>query len=182
MTCIAAIIDKDGKGHIASDSLGSNGHTKANYKNKKVFKKGDMLIGYTSSYRMGQILEYSLELPPRKVKQNLDKYMYIDFINAVRQLLKIHGFSTVQNNTEEIGTFIVVTEGHIFKVQSDLAILESRDKFDACGSGEDYAIAVLHTLVAQNNTNCKAMLTQAIDTASQYVSSVGPATDYLSQK
>lgn len=181
MTCIAGIIDSSGVGHIASDSIGSNGHTKSTYKNKKIFSKGSMLIGYTSSYRMGQLLEHSLTLPERKVSQTVEHYMYVDFVKAVRELLKTNGFLRVESNEESIGTFLILTDGRLFKMCGDLSLLESGDDFDACGSGEDYALAVLHTLKEQGKMTPKSMLTAAIATASKYVVSVGGDISYLKQ-
>lgn len=181
MTCIAGLIDCKGVGHIASDSLGSNGHTKGIYKNSKIFKKGGLLIGYTSSYRMGQLLEHHLSLPPRKVDQTIESYMYVDFVSAVRQLLKDHGYLKIDGNRESIGTFLIITEGRIFMMEDNMALLESADGFDACGSGMHYAQAVLHILAKQGKLGPKAMLTQAIDTASKYVVSVGGEVRYLHQ-
>lgn len=177
MTCIAALVDEKGVGHIACDSFSSYGHL---YKNSKIFKKGNMLIGYTSSYRMGQLLEHSLNIPERKDDQSIENYMYVDFVNAVRELLKNNGQMLVDRNIETIGFFLIVTEGLIFKMQDDLALLEAADGFDACGSGEAYARAALHLLKKQGKLGPKEMLTEAIDTAAQYVASVGGEVKYLS--
>lgn len=174
MTCIAAIIDQDGVGHIASDSLGSNGHTKDVYKNQKIFQLGNMLIGYTSSYRMGQLLQYELSLPPRKVGQSLDKYMYTDFIASVRSLMKDHGYLRVDANVERIGSFLIVTEGRIYQMQDDLSLLETEDRFGSCGSGEFHAIATMHTLSKRKiRMSAEEILREAIETASKYVATVG---------
>lgn len=179
MTCIAALIDADGKGHIASDSLGSNGHTKSLNKNRKIFTKEGMLIGYTSSYRMGQLLEYSLCLPQRKVSQDIESYMYVDFINAVRNLFTDNGFTKVDYSVEFGGNFVVITEGHLFEVQRDFSLLETQEPFTACGSGEDYAIAALDVLHKRGRLTPKNMLTEAIETAAKYVTSVGGEVRYL---
>jgi ATP-dependent protease HslVU (ClpYQ) peptidase subunit len=177
MTCIAALVDEKGVGHIACDSLSSYGQL---YKNSKIFEKGNMLIGYTSSYRMGQLLEHSLNMPERKDDQSIENYMYVDFINAVRELLKNNGQMLVDKNIETIGFFLIVTDGSIFKMQDDLSLLEATDGFDACGSGEAYARAVLDLLKKQGNLAPKEMLTVAIDTAAKYVASVGGEVKYLS--
>lgn len=182
MTCIAGLIDEKGLGHIASDSLGSNGYNKDIYKNRKIFRKGDLLIGYTSSFRMGQLLEHTLKLPARKVDQSTENYMYVDFINSIRDLMKGNGYMRIDNNTEKIGVFLIVVDGSIFKMQDDLSLLESEDGFDACGSGEDYATAVLHLLKKQGNLDPKAMLTEAINTASKYIATVGGEVKYLKQE
>ncbi len=179
MTCIAGLIDRDGKGHIASDSLGSNGYTKGVYKNAKIFKKGNVLFGYTSSYRMGQLLEYGLTLPERKVNQSLEEYIYMDFVESVRSLLKSSGYLIIDNNSEVIGQFIVIIEGRIFKIQEDLALLEPSEPFDTCGSGEDYAKSAIDILKTHTKLSSKKILTLAIETASKYVATVGGEVRYL---
>jgi hypothetical protein len=60
MTCIAGISDKEtGITYLGGDSLGSNGYSGAINKQHKVFHLQDTneaIIGYTSSFRMGQLL------------------------------------------------------------------------------------------------------------------------------
>lgn len=181
MTCIAAIIDKDGVGHIACDSLGSNPRTKNTYINQKIFTVGDMLIGFTSSYRMGQILQYRLELPVAAVGQSLEQWLHTDFVDAVRATLTQNGFMHVENNEEAAGTFLIVVSGRIFTVQDDLSILESVDNFEACGSGEDYARATMNTLVSYGVDDPSVILTEAIEAATKYVPSVGGEIYMLSE-
>lgn len=179
MTCIAGIIDASGRGHIACDSLGSDGYTKSVYKNAKVFKKGRFLFGYTSSYRMGQLLEHKLSLPARKVEQQLDAYMYGDFIDAVRSTLKENGYLSINSNKESIGEFLVITEARIFRVQDDMSLLESEEAFDTCGSGGDFAKASISILKRYTKLSNRMILTKAIETAATYVSSVGGKIRYL---
>lgn len=182
MTCIAGMIDKQGVGHIASDSIGSNGHTKDVYRNKKIFRKGALLIGYTSSYRMGQLLEHNLTLPARKVDQSLDEYIYVDLVAAVRSVLKSEGYLKIDSNTESIGTFMIITEGRLFMMQNDLAILEAADGFDSCGSGENFAVATISTLIKHTKLTPEAVLREAIETATRYVATVGGEIQYLSSE
>lgn len=183
MTCIAAIIDDDGVGHIASDSLGSNGHSKDVYKDQKVFTNGKFLVEYTSSYRMGQLLQYRLSLPKQRIGQTIDEFMYIDFVDAVRSLLKENGYMMINSNREEVGSFLVVTEGRIWQMQDDLSLLESSDGFDACGSGAHHAQAAMHVLKRHSQLKLapKEIPTIAIETASRYVATVGGEVRYISE-
>lgn len=182
MTCIAAIVDKKGVGHIACDSVGSNSFTRSFYSTRKIFSVGNVLFGFTGSYRLGQLLQYRLELPQAHVDQNLEQYMNIGFIDSVRSTLKDHGYLHVEDNEESLeGEFLVVFSGRIFTVQSDLSILESMDKFEATGSGEDYARATMHCLTAFGVEDSHLILTEAIETATKYVPSVGGEIHILSE-
>lgn len=182
MTCIVGIVDPKGIGHIASDSAGSNYHTTNAYTNRKIFRKADLLIGYTSSYRMGQLLEHQLDVPQRKVGQSLDAWLYIDFVNAVRKLLKDNGYMRVDSNNESIGTFMIITEGRLFVMQDDLAVLESKEQFDSVGSGANHATAALYTLMHHSSLTPRKMLTEAVNVAARYVTTVGGDVDYLKAK
>lgn len=183
MTCIAAIIDGKGRGHIACDSLGSNIYTKNTYTNRKIFQVSDMLIGFTGSYRMGQILQYRLPMPSALVGQDLDRWMHINFVDAVRDTFKENGFLCVENGQEQPvqGQFLIVVAGRIFTMQSDLSLLESDDGFEACGSGEDYARATMNAAIAHGLRKPRRILREAIESAAKYVPSVGGEIHILSE-
>ena len=130
---------------------------------------------------MGQILQYRLALPVATVGQDLDEYLHVDFIDAVRSVLKENGFLHVENNEEAAGTFLIVVAGRIFTMQDDLSLLESLDSFEACGSGEDYARATMNALVNYGVDDPGLILTEAIEAATKYVPSVGGDIYMLSE-
>ena len=62
MTCITGMV-RNGHVYMAGDLMGSNGFTGRVYPDSKVFTNGDFIVGYTSSFRMGQILEWNWHPP-----------------------------------------------------------------------------------------------------------------------
>lgn len=62
MTAIAGVAE-DGKVWIGGDSAGVGGLNLETRTDPKVFVNGDFLFGYTSSFRMGQILEHEFSPP-----------------------------------------------------------------------------------------------------------------------
>ena len=62
MTCIVAIAEKNVV-YVGADSLGSNGNKIITRKDTKIFIRKPFIFGFTSSYRMGQLLRYSLVIP-----------------------------------------------------------------------------------------------------------------------
>lgn len=52
MTCIVGIVD-NGKVYMGADSLGVGGLSKRVRKDPKLFRVGEFVFGYTSSFRMG---------------------------------------------------------------------------------------------------------------------------------
>src|ERR1035437_565586 len=110
-------------------------------KDPKVFQNGPFLIGFTSSYRMGQILMDTTFPDPG----NMDEFEYMrtQFVDVARAELKDAGYVKVDNNREESGEFLVGFHGRIFDVQSDFQIGESSDPFLAVGQGSQEALGAL---------------------------------------
>lgn len=150
MTCIVGIIDKDtGKVFIGGDSASSNDSSITIIKDPKVFKNGDFLFGCTTSFRMMQLLKYSLKLPP--VKEDIIEYMCTDFIDAVRKCFKDGGYMQKYTGGDERGgTFLVGYEDKLFKIEEDFQVSQSANGIDACGCGEYFALGALYAM--ENNS------------------------------
>ena len=127
---------------IGGDSCGSGCGAERIRSDSKVFKRGELAFGYTSSYRMGQLLRYSLKVPDRGI-QDWHEYMSTRFVDAVRECLKSGGMAKVENGVEVGGIFIVASAQRLFKIYDDFQVGETSDTFDATGCGEDYALGAL---------------------------------------
>jgi ATP-dependent protease HslVU (ClpYQ) peptidase subunit len=136
-------VAKDGV-YLGGDSAGVAGMSLTVRADQKVFENGPMLFGFTSSFRMGQLLRYKLSPPRRYPEIDLFEYMATDFVDAVRKTLKNGGYARTDNGEDSGGTFLVAREGRLFKVQRDFQVSESMHGFDAIGCGEDYALGALH--------------------------------------
>jgi ATP-dependent protease HslVU (ClpYQ) peptidase subunit len=147
MTCIVGWLDKKNKtAYMGGDSAGVNDSFDIRVrKDVKVFKRGEMLFGYTSSFRMGQLLRFELVIPKHKSNVDTYEYMCTDFIEAVRQLLKKKGFTTVSSNSESIGTFLVIYKGRLFEIEDDLQVAEDESCYNSCGCGARYALGSLYS-------------------------------------
>jgi hypothetical protein len=99
MTYIVGFIDKNKKEMwMGGDSAGTSDLNIRSRKDVKVFEKDKMLIGYTSSFRMGQLLRFKFTRPPLKEGKDVYEYMCTDFIDEVRNLFKNQGYAKVENN------------------------------------------------------------------------------------
>lgn len=153
MTCIVGLID-NGKVWMGGDSAGVAGLDVTIRKDPKVFKNGDFLIGYTSSFRMGQLLRFKLNPPKYYAEQhNNDEYQYMctDFIDAVRTCLKNGGYTKISSNEEYGGTFLVGFNGRLFEIDSDFQVGESLSDYNSVGCGEDYAKGSIYALLDLGN-------------------------------
>lgn len=145
MTCIIGFI-KNKKVYIGGDSAGVGGLDVTLRRDSKVFKNGKFIIGYTSSFRMGQLLRFKLKVKDQDEEQDDYEYMCTTFIDAVRNCLKENAYTTIDDNVEKIGYFLVGYNGHLYNIQSDLQVAESYDSFDSVGCGEDYAKGAMEIL------------------------------------
>ena len=144
LTVICAI-SENGKVWMGGDSAGVGGLSLSVRKDPKVFINGDFIIGYTTSFRMGQLLQYSLH-PPEMVKgEDGMAYMVRRFIPAVKDCLKGGGFQSTQNSVDEGGVFLVGFHGELYEIQSDYQVSRVVQQYDACGCGYQIALGSLHT-------------------------------------
>jgi len=151
MTCIVGIID-NGKVWIGGDSAGVSGLDVTVRKDTKVFKNGEFLIGYTSSFRMGQLLRFKFKPPkyyPDQHNDNAYKYMCTDFIDAVKKCFKEDGYSRIKSNEELGGCFLVGFKGRLFEIESDFQVGESIDNYNSVGCGQDYAKGCIFSLIQE---------------------------------
>lgn len=143
MTCVAGIAE-NGKVWIGADSAGTDAWWNQTIRaDAKVFKVGPFIMGFTSSFRMGQILRYSLDVPKQTTKQADDEFMCTSFIDSVRKSLKDGGFSHIRDNVEKGGNFLVGYRGQLWEVESDYQVGVPVSQYAAVGSGGDFATAVL---------------------------------------
>ena len=147
MTCIVGLIDND-KVYIGGDSAGVGGYDLHIRADKKVFKNGPFIMGFTSSFRMGQLLQYKLQ-PPSLYKEDgtlkdIYKYMVTEFIDAVRQCLKDGGYAIKKDEGELGGTFLVGYGGRLFAVYDDYQVAEFVEGYGAVGCGAQIANGVLY--------------------------------------
>lgn len=145
MTCVAAVVE-DGKVWMGADSAGVRSDYE--YTRRKDPKVGiiqdEYIIGFTSSFRMGQILLYDMTVPSYEEGTDVYRHMVTKFIKSVRNSLQSGGYTHVSQNKETGGIFLVGFRGRLFKVESDFQIGESIDNYMACGCGEPYATGAMY--------------------------------------
>jgi len=145
MTCIVGFVDK-GKVYIGGDSAGVDGQSIRIREDEKVFIIDDFIYGFTSSFRMGQILRYNFKPPERKIFGTDDEYLYNDFINEVIRIFKENGYAKIEDNQVEGGVFLFGYKGKLYYVGSDFQIGKLSKNYTAVGCGEYYAMGCLYAL------------------------------------
>jgi ATP-dependent protease HslVU (ClpYQ) peptidase subunit len=140
LTCIAGYIE-NGQVYMGADSAGAAGWNIVDRKDEKVFQNGDFLIGFTTSFRMGQLLRYKLNPPSHPEGMCPFEYMATIFVDAVRQTLTAGGYATKINEVETGGAFLIGYKGRLFCIHDDYQVEELFEPYNAVGCGKPYAMA-----------------------------------------
>lgn len=144
MTCIIGL-EENGRAWIGADSSAIGGYENRPTETNKVFKNRGYTIGYTTSFRMGQLLKYSVSYPD--IPENLtEEFMVNEFVEPIRKIFKDFGFLKVSNNEESGGDFLVGVKNKIFHISSDFQVQRYIDGIYAIGAGSSYALGSMEAL------------------------------------
>lgn len=135
MTCIVGVV-KDGVTYLASDSFATSDYIAIECGEKIFSPCNNTIVGYAESYRMGQILQYCNVFD----KMAKSKDHVGDMIRRVIPKMK----KAMDDNIEPCA--LVGCGNSLMIVNSDYSVLEPKDKYFAIGSGQDYALSVLHVM------------------------------------
>lgn len=174
MTAIVGLAH-DGAVHIGADSGASDGWRSNVRSDAKVFRTGPYLIGFTTSFRMGQLLHHAFK-PPAPTG-NLERFMATTFVDAVRDCLKDGGWAETSHDRESGGQFLVgVAGGRLFEVCGDYSVGEEAAGYNAVGSGYLVALGSLYT-TGETRMAPRRRVQVALEAAERFIGDVrGPHT------
>lgn len=175
MTCIVGLVE-DGKVYIGGDSAGIAGYSTTVRADSKVFKNGPFIMGFTSSFRMGQILRYKFKAPKQAKSKTDLEYMATDFIDAVIKCFEKNKFSTTVEGGIRItgGTFLVGYKGNIYTIEDDFQVGLPTEKFASVGCGQDLALGSLFSTKNLIINDPKRRIVLALEAATLYSAGVLP--------
>jgi ATP-dependent protease HslVU (ClpYQ) peptidase subunit len=162
MTIVVGAVDDRGAVWMGADSQGSNGWDRTIRRDQKVFRVGSYLMGFTSSYRMGQVLRYKLAPPEPPCEGDLFGFMVVDFVDHVRAAFKSAGFCKTENGVESGGDFLVGVCGRLFRIEGDYQVGESEWGYSAVGCGAAYALGAMAVSRGTTEERIRAALGAAI--------------------
>lgn len=176
MTCIVGYIDNESI-YIGGDSAGVSGNDITLRRDPKVFikknKKDSIIFGFTSSFRMGQILMSSNFIPPEQKEDSSDyDYMITDFVDEIRKAFKKGGYLRTKEGEDTGGTFLVGYRNKLYTIESDFQVGESLSKFVAVGSGEDYAMGAMYILEENIELSGNDKIYKALEASAKYNTAV----------
>ena len=178
MTAVVGLVH-NGRVHLGADSAGIAGWALTVRADEKVFRNGPYAMGFTSSFRMGQLLRHAFE--PPAPGSDLPKFMATTFIDAVRDCLKAGGWATKNSEQESGGNFLVGVHGRLFEIGCDYQVGEPVDGYAAVGCGFELALGALYaTGLAGMPT--KRRIRVALEAAERFSAGVRGPYAYVSTK
>lgn len=148
MTCIVGYTDGMYV-YIGGDSAGLSGWELTARKDPKVFCVGEFVMGFTTSFRMGQILCHSFNPPEIPDGSDIYRYMTTEFVDEIRRVMREKGFAERHHEAEKGGQFLVGVRGRLFRVDSDFQVGETVHGFDAVGCGGSLAIGAMAAMLLE---------------------------------
>lgn len=128
MTCLAGLIH-NGRVFIGGDSAASVDDKIEVRLNRKVFRNGTYVIGFTGSFRTGQLLQFA-KLPA--IKGDVLAHLITAVVPVIKDI-----------SGKDVDELLIGAAGRLFKVSSDYSVAEYPD-YAAAGGGEQYALGKLH--------------------------------------
>lgn len=171
MTCIAGL-EHAGGITIGGDTAGVAGHDLTIRRDGKVFRNGPYMIGFTTSFRMGQVLRYRF-VPPPLPPRRLDRFMAVDFVDAVQTALHSAGWLLSEKGRMTGGEFLVGAAGRLYAVHSDFQIARAASAYNAVGSGGRVALGALHA-TARAGMSPRQRVRAALSAAAALDAAVAP--------
>ena len=181
MTCIVGL-ESEGRVWMGGDRAAvDQSHYLSHCEQPKVFRRGDLVFGYTTSFRMGQLLQFKLKVPELTEDQPIDEYMATAFIDAVRDCLKEGGYTRVDCSRETIGTFLVGVRGRLYIVDDDYNVRRDNGGFNAVGSGLSVALGSMHS-TAKLRLHPRERIAMALEAASTFITTVRGPFDIICER
>ena len=147
-TCIVSLV-RNGTVHIGGDSAGVSGLNIMVRKDVKVFNREDAagnkwVFGFTTSFRMGQLIQYNLKLPKlKKNEKDLHAFMVRELIPALKKCLKEGQWEHRKEDRTSGGTFLVGVRGETFIIGDDYQVGQRHGDFMAVGCGAQVALGAM---------------------------------------
>jgi ATP-dependent protease HslVU (ClpYQ) peptidase subunit len=178
VTCIVAV-EHDGVVYMGSDRAGSDGWGIGTVAAAKTFRNGPLLIGYTTSFRMGQLLQYALVPPTDTLTWDVDRWVATDLMAAIREAYDAHGWDETESNKHVGGNFLLAVAGRAYEIQSNYSFIRKVTGEYAVGSGEMFALGSLHST---RDLDPLDRVRLALEAAAEMSPSVAGPFDYVTQE
>lgn len=145
MTIIVGL-EFEGRVWMGGDAGAVGGDTITRLAHPKVFERSGILIGHSSTFRLGNLLRYAgASFPEIPEDAEVCQWAATEFMDAVRDILKTGGHAMKENERESGGFLLVGIRGKLLEINPDYGYVDSADGYLAIGSGTPFALGSLAT-------------------------------------
>jgi ATP-dependent protease HslVU (ClpYQ) peptidase subunit len=173
MTCIVGYTN--GKNvWMGGDSAGTAGNMNQRIRaDKKVFIRGEFLIGFCGSFRMGDLLKHTLEIPATSGVTDPDAFMVNDFVDSLRNCLEAENKKAgLTGNDKLYPSILVGFRGRLYNIEGDYQCGRPEDGYDSVGSGSNVAMGAMHASRSEKTPSKR--ITAALEAAARNDAAVRP--------
>ena len=174
MTAIVGLVH-EGTVFLGGDSAAAGNMNIYTRREPKVFRSDQYIIGYTTSFRMGQIIRHAFK-PPMLASgdaevsdEDLMGFMATEFIRKLKLAFKDGGWLESDKGRDTGGQMLIGVAGRLFQIESDFQVGESALGYDAVGSGNEVALGSLHA-TSHTEFDPQKRLELALQAAEEFVS------------
>jgi 20S proteasome alpha/beta subunit len=173
MTCIVAARQAD-KIYMAGDRGASESNLIMSLTSPKVWKYGEYIFGYCGSMD-GDRMKYNFK-PPTPKGDDLDKFMYTDFLIALRVFYE--NWWVDVSNDSDFGLLIGI-RGKIYEHNAvDMSLNQYMHDYVAMGSGSEYAYGSMYS--TENLKDTRKRVLKAVSAAIKFSTSCQGPVDIVS--
>lgn len=174
MTCIVALRVPNLCVWVGGDSGAFKEDEITQRVNEKVFYNGEFLIGFSGSFRVGQLIRYSFSPPPVLDPENIMKYFVVDFVDSLKDCLRAKGNLKTNESGEECHEcdIVVAYKDKVVSIESDFNVGDPFDEYVSIGSGALYALGALSALDGLNEITPEQKVLKALIASEKYSPSV----------
>lgn len=143
MTCVAGIA-RASQVWIGADSAASTDDLIAT-RTPKVFRLGELLVGFAGGYRAAQVLRFGIELPEHDPRLSSVEWLSTIFVDALRSAHRRSGVMRSEAGLDLNTTaFLIGYRGGLYDLDGEYAVTEVSD-YAAIGDGAAVALGSLAT-------------------------------------
>jgi len=177
VTCIVALETPRGV-WMGADRAASWTDTTMTMGVPKIYSNGPAIIADCGDFRTGQLLQYALDIPVHTLGWDVDRWVAIDLMAAIRTALGEHGWDRKDDGVDSATSFLLAIQGRCYEIQSDYSFLRNEAGEYAIGSGSFHALGSLHT---SRGWKPKDRIHAALEAAAEHVTSVAGPFDIARQ-
>jgi len=174
MTCVVALTEGD-RLVMGADSGASHLPEYEMYtvSMPKVFRAGPWLVGFSGSYRLGQILKFNMPWPEPPGELDYE-FMATKMTRALHECLSSQfdsGYPESAVNRQ--WQILIGRRGKVYGMNYRYDVINVTDPFTAIGSGRKVALGALHGLVDRRDLTLFERVERALLAAAKFVPGLG---------